>query len=121
MKKSRYFLAGALLGFLVLSALPVWAATEAKSYTWKDKLKRGALNIISCPVEVARNIHTTTEEKNLLVGWTVGLLKGLGEGVVRLAVGVIDVVTFPFDFPDSNKGPLIDPEFVWEKPGPKYI
>jgi len=29
-------------------------------------------------------------------------------------------VTFPFNFPDKRKGPLVQPEYVWEKPGLKY-
>jgi len=97
------------------------SASDVSAYTWQDKLKRGAVNIITSPVEIARDIHITTEEKNLLVGWTVGLVKGLGEGLVRLGAGAIDLLTFPFNFPESHKAPLLDPEYVWEKPGPKYV
>ena len=64
-----------------------WAVQAVKGYTWQDKLKRGAVNIVTSPVEVARDIHVTTEEKNLLVGWTVGLVKGLGEGFLRFGAG----------------------------------
>ena len=96
-------------------------APQAKSYSWQDKVKRGAVNIVTSPVEVARQIHNTTDEKNLLVGWTVGLVQGLGEGIVRLGAGVVDLLTFPFNFPEGRKAPLLDPEYVWEKPGPKYI
>ena len=114
--------AEAVLLVLILGLfVPLADATESKAYTWQDKLKRGALNIVSSPVEVARDIHVTTQEKNLLVGWTVGLVKGLGEGFIRMGVGVIDLVTFPFNFPEGKKASLIDPEYVWEKPGPKYI
>ena len=113
------------LTFLFIVLMGVWTplalTAEIKSYTWSDKLKRGAINILTSPVEVARDIHNTTVEKNLLVGWTIGLVKGLGEGFVRFGAGVIDLFTFPFDFPEGQKAPLIDPEFVWQKPGPKYI
>lgn len=119
------------LGFTILililleTGLPLaWGETPAaqvKTYSWSDKLKRGAINIVTSPVEIARDIHTTTEEKNLLVGWTVGLVKGFGEGILRFGAGVIDLVTFPFNFPEGRKAPLIDPEYVWEKPGPRYI
>lgn len=98
-----------------------WAQSGVKSYTWADKLKRGAVNIVTSPVEVARQIHNTTEDKNLLVGWTIGLVQGLGEGLVRFGAGVIDLVTCPFGFPAGDKGPLLEPEYVWEKPGPKYL
>ncbi len=103
------------------SALFAEAPSPVKSYTWQDKLKRGAINIITSPIEVARDIHNTTEEKNLLVGWTIGLVKGLGEGILRFGAGVIDLLTFPFNFPEGRKAPLLDPEYVWQKPGPKYV
>jgi putative exosortase-associated protein (TIGR04073 family) len=90
------------------------------SYTWSAKLKRGALNIVTSPVEVARQIHITSDEKSLLAGWTLGLGKGLGHGLLRLGAGLVDLLTFPFDFPDSEKAPLVEPEYVWEKPGVKY-
>ncbi|MBI4115432.1 MAG: exosortase system-associated protein, TIGR04073 family [Candidatus Omnitrophica bacterium] len=114
------------MGFLFLFILQgfsglAWGQTEVKSYSWVDKLKRGGLNIISSPVEIARNIHNTTEEKNLLVGWTIGLAKGIGEGLVRFGAGVIDVVTCPFDFPVDRKAPMLEPEYVWQQPGPKYV
>lgn len=113
-----------LVLFLMSSWIPIsWGATnsEPRSYSWQDKLKRGAINIVTSPVEVAREIHITTQEKNLLVGWTIGLVKGLGEGFVRFGAGAIELLTFPFDFPESHKAPLLDPEYVWQKPGPKYV
>ena len=77
--------------------------------------------MVSSPVEVAREINITSNQKNLLVGWTIGFVHGLGEGALRFGAGVIDLFTFAFNFPDSRKAPLIDPEYVWQKPGPKYI
>ena len=118
----RIILLAAIFGFLWGAGIPAgWTAEAVKTYTWGDKLKRGAINMVTSPVEVAREIHNTTNDKNLLVGWTLGLVKGLGEGIVRLGAGAIDLFTFPFNFPEAHKAPLVDPEFVWEKPGPKYI
>ena len=91
-----------------------------KEYSWGDKLGRGALNIITSPVEVARQIQITSSEQSLLAGWTLGLIGGLGQGILRFGAGVLDLVTFPFNFPNSRKAPLIEPEFVWQKEGPKY-
>ena len=112
------------LGF----SIRTWADTpsagtqqvSSETYSWKDKIKRGGLNIISSPVEIARQIQITSNEKDLLQGWTVGLVKGLGQGVLRFGAGIVDVLTCPFDFPDKQKAPLIEPEYVWEKPGVKY-
>ena len=105
-----------------------WAETSSagtrpvsiETYSWKDKIKRGGLNIISSPVEIARQIQITSDEKNLAQGWTVGLAKGLGQGLLRLGAGIVDVLTCPFNFPNAQKAPLIEPEYVWEKPGVKY-
>lgn len=121
MKKLILPLSLFLLVLLVSSVLFAQETAAVKSYTWQDKLKRGAINIITSPVEVARDIHNTTEEKNLLVGWTIGFVKGLGEGLVRFGAGVIDLLTFPFNFPEGRKAPLLDPEYVWQKPGPRYV
>ncbi|HTL48351.1 MAG TPA: exosortase system-associated protein, TIGR04073 family [Verrucomicrobiae bacterium] len=92
----------------------------AKTYDWKAKLKRGSLNVVTSPVEVARQIQITSEESSLLKGWTVGLAKGFGSGLVRFGAGVVEVLTFPFDFPVEGKRPWVEPEYVWEKPGVKY-
>lgn len=93
---------------------------NARQYSWGEKLGRGAVNVITAPVEIARQIQITSSEQSLLTGWTLGLINGLGQGVLRFGAGVIDIITFPFNFPDSRKAPLIDPEYVWQKPGPKY-
>lgn len=90
-------------------------------YNAGQKLVRGLLNIVSSPVEIVRSIQTTSNQESMTYGWTVGLLLGIGDSAMRLGTGLFDVVTFPFSFPKQNKGPIIEPEFVWEKPGVKYI
>ncbi len=129
MKRHSGFLAVLLFAFLYFLAVKGFSAplesvngitSPAPAYAWTDKLKRGALNIVSSPVEIARDIQITSNEENLLKGWTIGLVKGLGDGLLRLGAGVVDVLTCPFNFPDANKSPLIHPEYVWEKPGLKY-
>jgi putative exosortase-associated protein (TIGR04073 family) len=96
------------------------AGRKVKTYSWKEKLSRGALNIISSPVEVARSISIESDQKGMFYGWTVGMVKGIGNGFVRFGVGIIDALTSPFNFPNEHKAPLIEPEYAWEKPGPKY-
>lgn len=121
LKHSRYI--PLFLGILLIcfsTAALAEDAPLAPDYSWGDKLGRGALNIISCPVEIARQIHLTSEEDSLLAGWTLGLLKGLGSAVVRLGAGAVDLVTFPFDWPKDGKAPLVQPEYVWQKPGVEY-
>ncbi len=114
------FVALPILFFLFAFAVPVFALEMQHDYTWGDKLKRGALNIVTSPVEIARQIQVTSNEDSLLEGWTLGLVKGFGIGVLRMGAGFIDLFTFPFNFPDDHKGPLVQPEFVWEKSGVKF-
>lgn len=104
----------------VAFGIPVWAEETEASATWSRKLKRGALNIVTSPIEIARQIQVTSNERSLLDGWTVGLVKGIGSGLMRLGVGAVELVTFPFDFPREDKEPILEPEYVWEKPGVKY-
>lgn len=109
--------------FLIFSflAAPFSFAQDVKTYHWDDKLVRGLLNIVSSPVEIGRSIHLQTEKSSLLEGWTIGLAKGFGSGLLRLGAGAVDLLTFPFNFPKAKKAPLVQPEYVWEKPGVKYI
>ena len=123
--KSKF---AAFVSILMISIFILSPAAQAKIsdyklmrvYTWGEKLKRGAVNIVTSPVEIARQIHVTSNEKDLLTGWTLGLAVGVGKGVLRFGAGVLDLLTFPFDFPDTRKAPLLEPEFVWQKPGAEY-
>lgn len=81
---------------------------------WMKKLGRGALNMISSPIDIPRTIHIQTNAKGGGYGWTVGLVEGAGQTLVRFFTGAIDVVTCPFDFPDPEKGPLVQPVYPWE-------
>lgn len=90
-------------------------------YNAGQKLTRGLLNIVSSPVEIVRSIQTTSNQESMTYGWTVGLFLGIGESAMRLGTGLFDTLTFPFNFPKADKSPIIEPEFVWEKPGVKYI
>lgn len=104
------------------SARSGWCVEESNiSYTWYDKLLRGVLNVVTSPAELAHKVVTTTNENNLVEGWTLGLGLGLLHTALRMGAGVIDAFTFPFDFPDSEKGPLVRPEYVWEKRGVRFL
>ena len=82
-----------------------------------DKLVRGLANFFTGFLEIPRNIHNTTESSGMLTGWTVGLGKGLGYTALRMLAGVYEVITFPLPIPEDYR-PLIEPEFVWDAPGP---
>lgn len=94
-----------------------FADSDMDDNTWGDKLNRGLLNIVSSPVEIARSIHGGNQKEGYAYGWTVGLVQGLGRTFLRLGSGVIELVTFPFDFPKDDKSPLIKPAYVWQEWG----
>lgn len=111
--------ASIVLAVLILTGTPAppgWGAETSRKFTWKEKLKRGAVNILTSPAELPITMHRTVEEKNLLTGWTVGVFAGLGNTVARMGAGVLDVATFPANMPEDYKRPLIDPEYVWHGP-----
>ena len=119
------FLVLGLCGVLA-AARPVFAEEASGSYiappqlyTAGDKLVRGLANVFLGFIEIPRNIHNTTQDQSLLAGWTVGLGEGFGYTVLRFAVGIYEVVTFPFPLPEDYK-PVYEPEFVWQAPGPRY-
>lgn len=91
---------------------------SGRQYTAGDKLARGLVNVISSPLELPRNVQNMTEEQGVLVGWTGGMAQGIGMTALRIIVGAYEIITFPIPFPEDYK-PVIEPEFVWEAPGPK--
>jgi putative exosortase-associated protein (TIGR04073 family) len=88
------------------------------THTAGDKLGRGLANVFLSFLEIPRNIHNTTQESSVLQGWTVGTGKGLGYMAMRIGVGLYEIVTFPFPLP-KDYAPVIEPEYVWQEPGPR--
>lgn len=101
------------------AALGEAADAPPPTYTAGDKLVRGLANVFLGFIEIPRNVHNTTEEESLLAGWTVGLGKGVGYTVLRMVVGLYEVVTFPFPVP-KDYVPVFEPDYVWHAPGPRY-
>ena len=111
-----------IIAGLLLGLAHVAAATDApppRVYTAGDKLARGLANIFTGFIEVPRNIHNTTEQQSLLAGWTIGVGQGLGYMGLRMLTGCYDLFTFPFPLP-KDYAPVVEPEFVWQEPGPRY-
>ena len=97
-----------------------FCVTDTFAYEYKEtntfgKLSRGLVNIVTSPVEVARNVYIESQYESAFYGMTIGLGKGIGQTLLRFGAGVVETVTFPFNFPDEFKDPIIDPEYVWEE------
>jgi len=91
---------------------------QEKEYNMGDKFVRGLANMLTSPLELPRCVQNVTEEQGVLVGWTGGVAQGIGMTAMRIIVGAVEVVTFPVPGPDGYK-PWVEPEFVWQAPGPK--
>lgn len=87
-------------------------------YNMGDKFVRGLANILTSPLEIPRNVQNLTEESGVLVGWTGGICQGIGMMALRIIVGAYETVTFPVPLP-ADYVPVIQPEFVWDAPGPR--
>lgn len=97
----KRFLGLVVLGVLV-GASPAWAARlkvhdMAESTAWGTKfggmLGRGAINVVTSPVDIITNTVNETKAGPPVVGTLTGLGKGLGCGVLRLGSGAVDIVT----------------------------
>ena len=75
------------------------------------KLGRGVTNVLTCWVEIPRNISIEGEKTDPATGLVMGTVKGFGWGFARLASGVFETFTFLFPVPEGY-APMIEPEFV---------
>lgn len=73
-----------------------------------NKMGVGMLNTATSWVDIPKAVGDTSEKYNIVAGMTLGLGKGLIDGVARGASGIYDMATFglyPYD------QPLMQPEF----------
>ncbi len=103
--------------FVVLLAGTIMFSADSFAYGDTNafgKLSRGVVNIATSPVEIFRNIYKESQYENIGYGMTVGLGKGIVQTIIRLGAGAVETMTFPLNFPDEYKDPIMEPEYVWE-------
>jgi putative exosortase-associated protein (TIGR04073 family) len=74
-----------------------------------EKLGVGASNVLLSPLEVPKNIINTSNEANVALGITGGVLKGFMHMTFRILSGITDLVSFPIP-----SEPLTTPKYVWD-------
>lgn len=88
---------------VVVGGQPAWAArtkvheaAESERYGRKfgGMIGRGALNVVTSPIDLIVNVVNETKAGPPFVGTLTGLGKGLGCGTLRLGSGAVDLVTF---------------------------
>ncbi len=78
--------------------------------TW-DKFGRGLGNILMGWSEIPYQIREKGKTGHIMPAFATGLGKGVVRGFARTFVGVYELLTFPFSFPD-NYSPIMHPEYL---------
>lgn len=99
----------------VVLAMAVSSATwavEGESYghRFATKASHGLANITGGFVEIPKNVTNITQESNIFVGMTWGLLRGVGHTVSRTVLGVGEFLTSPIPTDD-----FVTPGYIWER------
>ena len=89
----RLMITAALAAILLAGARPVWAQDPV------HKLGCGLTNVFTGWIEVPKQTYLGTRQDNPIIGVSGGLFKGLANTVLRAAIGLYDVVTFPIPSP----------------------
>ncbi len=78
------------------------------------KLSRGVSNLAFGMFEIPKQMEKSWEEDSNMIGFGVGFIKGVGHFVYREAVGILEIVTFPFETTEDF-APIIEPEFIFDE------
>ncbi len=107
MNKNKILTACVLTGALMTAQ-----SANADSYLsgFTNKLSQGLANMATGFIEVPKNVINITDEDNIFVGMTWGVLRGAGQGVGRTLVGAVEFLSAPVP---SNE--FAAPTYVWER------
>ncbi|MBS0424347.1 MAG: exosortase system-associated protein, TIGR04073 family [Proteobacteria bacterium] len=98
-----------LTACILTCCLMMTSPAKAESYFF-DKLSQGAANIAFGFIEIPKNVVNITNDQNILVGLTWGLIRGIIQGVSRTLVGGVEVITSPI--PTAE---FASPAYVWDR------
>lgn len=97
---------------LTAALLTASTAHAEKGYLagFTQKLNQGVANVATGFIEIPKNVINISDEQNILVGGTWGLLRGTAHGVARTLVGAAELISSPI--PSSE---FASPAYVWER------
>lgn len=111
--KSNKSILIALLACISLFFSSLSLAEEAKQVPYGEKIGlktlRGLSNVSLSILEVPKNIINISNESNIIFGASAGLLLGTVNTFGRIAVGALDLITFPL----ATK-PIVQPIHPWQ-------
>jgi putative exosortase-associated protein (TIGR04073 family) len=104
LKHARKFLLSTVVVLLT-------APAHAGSYGEDVGMKAGSAfaNIALGWVEIPKNVLNTTNDVNIALGVTGGLMKGVLHTLGRITAGTFDLVSAPLP-----TEPIVSPTFVWQ-------
>ena len=76
------------------------------------KLSRGVANSITGVLEVPYTMAHVQKRDGVIPAMSWGVISGVQNAVVRTVVGMTELMTFPFRFPNNGYGPMLKPEFI---------
>lgn len=85
-------------------------SSDGYGASFPDKLSHGFANMTMGMLELPKNVINHTSDSNILVGISLGTLRGAFEGASRTLVGVADALTSPFSTAD-----FVSPGYPWER------
>ena len=105
-----------LVGILLVAGLSMWApdasaVADQPTCPFARKLGRGVANVLLGFTEVPLTMIDVSRSHGEVAGATWGLVEGVCRMVVRMGVGVAEIVTFPAPFPKADYEPIFLPEF----------
>lgn len=100
----------ALAALLVFSAQCRAESSDGYGASFPDKLSHGVANMTMGFLELPKNVINISNDSNILVGITLGTLRGSAEGVSRTLVGIADMLSSPFSTRD-----FVSPGYPWER------
>lgn len=84
------------------------------------KFLRGVVNVVTCPLEIPRQVVRQVQYRGLPEGTCVGLAAGVGMTLVRCVAGGLEAVSFMVPEPGFYD-PLIQPAYAWENWGAPVV
>lgn len=109
MNNKRLFIA-CVLGSALLSTGPAYAQEHDYLSGLTCKFSQGLLNTATGFIELPKNIINISQDENIFVGLTWGVVRGALHTVSRTVVGAAELITSPI--PTDN---YISPPYVWDR------
>lgn len=106
--KKRTLLSACLITGALLTAPSAHAESYLSGFT--NKVSQGVANMATGFIEIPKNVINITDEDNIFVGMTWGVLRGAAHGVSRTLVGGVEFISSPIP-----TGEFISPAYVWER------